>query len=855
MRLIVTPPDSFSSLADYTDWLELLIVHEYTHVLHLDKSSGLPKGLRNIFGRFLFLFPNLMQPPWVIEGLATYLETDNTKNIGRGQNSYYRMLMRMEVKNGIKPISQVNQPLVSWPMNTSRYLYGVYFFNFVRDAYGEKKVFELIENYSDNLVPFAINGNSRSVFGKSMNQLWEEFNQYLDKEFQPEIEKIKRNALTEPELITHSGYFTSAPQISTNGDVYFLEKNMRDKPHLMVLKNGDKLAQAFAETHAHDFDIHPQSGILVAELNNVRTTNVFSDLLIIDPVTGGKRQITHGKRYLYAAWSPDGQKIVAVHNELGEQALHLLNKNGELEKILWQGTDKTVLGRPDWSPVSDELVISVWRPGSQWNLEIFDINTLSWKKLTHSENIETTPQYSADGKNILYSADYDGVFNIQKLDLLTGKVSTLTNVMGGAFYPATTSDNESLYFINASSNGFDLSRQVTPTIRTAEINDKQSQPVVNETPIEKEAQTVYNVISDYDPIPLILPTGWFPYFYKNEERTDVGILTWGSDPIYRHNYTLNLAYDTENKWLVGRFDYLYDRWNPSLKFSVDKQAVTYLDNNNVVERYRDLDTYTFEAMWPFFTVEQQYIFHAGIVYEQESDKDIQSNFGELPDRKNDLVGIALSYNSTDRLPDSISPNFGRQLRAVAENSDYLKSEHTGQIFTVDWREFIDLPGLHVLGARAVMGYGTDRPEYFRLGGTEETSVSPLPQVAAYATTQRIFGQRRYPLMGYPTGRSDLTGRRMILAHLDWRFPIIRLERGLMAPPIGVHQIHGKVFYNLGEIWNKENDFTSFRRGAGLEFNSELTAGYWIPVNMRLGFARGFDEGGEDQAYLEIRFSI
>jgi hypothetical protein len=126
MQLIVKAPDSFDSLGEYDNWLELLIIHEYTHVLHLDKADGLPKSLRNVFGRFIPLFPNLLQPPWLIEGIATYEETNGEYGVGRGQNSFYRMMMRMEVKNGIKPLSQVNQPLVSWPMNTSRYLYGVY---------------------------------------------------------------------------------------------------------------------------------------------------------------------------------------------------------------------------------------------------------------------------------------------------------------------------------------------------------------------------------------------------------------------------------------------------------------------------------------------------------------------------------------------------------------------------------------------------------------------------------------------------------------------------------------------------------------------------------------------------------
>ena len=57
MQIIITPPDSFSSIGDYDNWLELLIIHEYTHILHFDKSSGLPNALRNVFGVLFFCSP------------------------------------------------------------------------------------------------------------------------------------------------------------------------------------------------------------------------------------------------------------------------------------------------------------------------------------------------------------------------------------------------------------------------------------------------------------------------------------------------------------------------------------------------------------------------------------------------------------------------------------------------------------------------------------------------------------------------------------------------------------------------------------------------------------------------------
>ena len=59
-------------MLDNSVWLEMLLTHELTHTFHLDKVRGAPGVLRQIFGRFPLFFPNLWQPTWAIEGIATY---------------------------------------------------------------------------------------------------------------------------------------------------------------------------------------------------------------------------------------------------------------------------------------------------------------------------------------------------------------------------------------------------------------------------------------------------------------------------------------------------------------------------------------------------------------------------------------------------------------------------------------------------------------------------------------------------------------------------------------------------------------------------------------------------------------
>ena len=183
INLFVSPPDSISSLEDHASWLETLITHEYLHILHLDKAINWAAAWRNTFGRipfFLFnTFPAGSLPNWGVEGLATYIETDKKRGVGRGQSSYFDMLMRLEVVNGVKPIHQVNQGISSWPMGTTSYLYGVNYYQFIEQRYGAKSVNALVNDYSGTLFPYRINHNTEDVLNKNLVMLWDEFDEYL----------------------------------------------------------------------------------------------------------------------------------------------------------------------------------------------------------------------------------------------------------------------------------------------------------------------------------------------------------------------------------------------------------------------------------------------------------------------------------------------------------------------------------------------------------------------------------------------------------------------------------------------------------------------------------------------------
>lgn len=868
--LYISAPDEINSLEDYDDWLRLVFRHEYLHVVHLDKVRGVPDGFQSVFGRNPLLFPNAYQPRWVIEGLATYVETDRQKGIGRGQSSYFDMLMRMETLSGFKQIRRVNQPIASWPAGNVPYLYGVFFFEFVQERYGEAALLQLVENYSDNIIPFRINSNSASVFQKELPAMWDEYAQWLQHKYTSVADKIKQAGPREGRQLTNEGY-RAGPLQTLDDAVYYYEFN--GSTHAAVkLVAADGTAKKLLEVNpGARFDVSRQNGLLIAQPEICRNARVYYDIYRADLDGGNRKRLTHCARFRHAFWSGQGDQIIAVHNEMGESRLQLLNANAEVIETLWQGQDNEQIESVTSSVHQPYFVASIWRPVLGWNLEKFDLQRRQWTPLTHDQAIESQPRFSTDGRSILYSADSDGVYNIYQYELQTGTTMKLTNVLGGAFYPAELSDG--LAYIGYSVHGFDVyaltasKPDPAAAIATAtpESDDQaKSQPsasaateqvqfaAADTAPLVKTdaAATPGLPATPYSPWSSLRPRYWMPYFSVDDQRSELGLTTTGNDVLERHFYSATLAYDFTNDVALGSLNYIYDGLWPVLHVGISRENDLYLDSNNNLARIRASDQGIAEAIVPFLSYDSNTLFHLALIKELHSDI-WTKGIPPAADTENNLVATALRYYSAKSYPLSISRSEGRDLRLIYEDSDVIgDSVNKGQITVAEWREFLHLGHEHVMALRWTEGRGQNNPTRFRLGGIqdEDTFLTALQD----GEIDALFNKRDYPLRGYSEGLAELIGKNMRLLSAEYRFPIRRIEHGWMVPPFGFNQIFGTVFYDVGGTWENSSGPDKYYAGTGVEFNADLDIFYNFRLRTTLGYAVGLDDTlGENKVYLRI----
>ncbi len=92
---------------------------------------------------------------------------------------------------------------------------------------------------------------------------------------------------------------------------------------------------------------------------------------------------------------------------------------------------------------------------------------------------------------------------------------------------------------------------------------------------------------------------------------------------------------------------------------------------------------------------------------------------------------------------------------------------------------------------------------------------------------------------------------MALASLEYRFPIVNIERGIRTWPFFFRRIHGTFFADTGNAWDKSTQIKDFKTGVGGEIKLDMNLAYYARFPLRLGIAYGLDDEGVLRGYLAV----
>jgi outer membrane protein assembly factor BamA len=90
------------------------------------------------------------------------------------------------------------------------------------------------------------------------------------------------------------------------------------------------------------------------------------------------------------------------------------------------------------------------------------------------------------------------------------------------------------------------------------------------------------------------------------------------------------------------------------------------------------------------------------------------------------------------------------------------------------------------------------------------------------------------------------GPHAVVANLDYRVPLARVQRGVGTIPVFLRTIHGSVFADAGQAWTGAFRSHDLRASAGAELSFDTVLGYGFPITIAGGAAWRHDPSGREK---------
>lgn len=866
MYIFVVPPLSDMTIGEYDNWLELVLLHEYSHILTMDPVSGYSTVMRSIFGKtlpgydplsvILFLAsapPNVFMPDWWLEGIATWAETELTSS-GRGRSSYVDMIFRMAVlEDRLPSVDQLNGDVPDWPAGNVPYIYGMLLEKYISVIKGKDALGELNVSHSRRL-PFLISTPPERLTGLDYAELYSEMISKLKTEQYEKIKLLNTQPVTGYQKLSIRGENITNPRISPDGK--YLAVNRRD-PHsheeIVILDSGtlEELSTVRRFPSDHSLSWSPDSRkIYFTQAVMKNSYNLYQDIYSYDIDDRSVERITKNIRARDVDVSPDGKKLVFVKTGTGKQNIAVL-ENGTSKIELIADFQDAALSSPRWSPDGRFIVFTRHNNSGQTSVELLNADSKNIDILFVTDYDNLSPSWSPDGKFIIYSSERTGVYNLFAYSLADKEILQITHVLGGAFQPDVFAANNNIFFSGYSSKGFYIAEmpyeplQWSSTLLSPRIAPSWQSPIKQAAAEQGEQEEALSrempAIKAYCPLKTLTPKFWLPTLTFDDKGAVFGAFTAGQDVLGYHTYVMQGGVGVSGRGYY-EIDYVYDRWYPTLFLRAYSAPVGYSElfsaDHHYYERQRGLTAGIGVPLYS--TLESQLSLMAGYNYERLSHltniKNRTVDGLEVYEGRRDNVFIGLGYGDALKYPYSISREEGRNIELIYRkyNKDFGSGLDQNEC-AIDYDEYIGLRKHHVL--------------YLNLKGAWSDGDLIAQQAYQIGGTPSDFTV--YSIRGFAPGFE--TGRHVMKGTLEYRFPIRYILRGWSTKPFFWDRVHLAAFADAGNVWGYNRGFRvkDFSAGIGAEARMDMVLGYKLKITPAMGVARGVTEDGETQVYFTI----
>jgi len=888
------------------NWLRDVVTHEFTHNVQMQVAMKFGRRVPAVYFQWLgyekesrpdvlYGFPNVIVsypfagvnvPAWFAEGVAQFNHPDLNYDYW---DTHRDMILRMQV---------IDNKVLSWEEltafgktslgNESVYNSGFSLVEFIAKNYGVGKLEEISKSLRS---PFYLTidqaiKKSLGIDGKELYNLWRA---YLSEKYEKQIKAIGEKV--EGNLIARDGFGNFYPKFSPDGEkVAYISNKESDyfapsAIYLYDLKNGKENKLVSGVTSSIAWSPDGKKIFYSKKTRKNKNWRSLYDVFVYDLESRKEKRLTYGLRANNPAVSSDGKLLAFVTYKDGTSNIGIIKLNDVLNsneisvKMITNFNNGEQIYGLCFSPDGRKILFDYSLKNNR-DIGIIDIETLEFKPVLATASDERNPTFSKDGRKIYFSSDRSGIFNIYELDTLTGEISQLTNVYGGAFMPDVIDDK--MVYSTYTSDGFKIAymeqvkrfkqpeavdllayeNNFMPNFHLARSNDYDDS---NLPEFEvKEYKNVYTSLSFY-------PVFRFENYNKHDRGIDLikfGFYTYSTDVVGKYSLfagaLMNKKFERDLFLIFefnDRFPLLY-QIGLKPRFTVEAYNVTRVVKYpitlglnlipvDVVYHLTEVDlSFKWKIFLPSLDLKTGFTFSR---YSAEVKSFIIPETNTLVRSSDDVyfIGRTFYFDFAFR---GIQPKSNSDINPVGRkinlrlNYEFNKLNPDGTYelkdgilvpvyrkfnfwrFELNWNEYVRLPlKNHTLGFifkyGSILGKPVDEFFNFYSGG--------------------LIGMRGYSF--YSFGGNEILTLRTI-----YRFPVIDYFH-LQILNLGFQRIYFGLFFDYGNAWNDGTRLKDFKKDVGVELRIDGTSFYVFPMKIFASVAYGFDKF--DKVINKVKYSF
>ena len=529
------------------NWLNLLALHEFRHIVQLEKIK-------------------IWAPSWFLEGDAVGIETALSKG-GRGRIPYFGLLYKVNLveHQGISYQKQVRGSFQHQIPN--HYRVGYYLTTHLRRHYGANALSRILRQA--NTWPYLFPLTFKKAISKGITEVYKDANKELLAQWQRQLKGLRLTPVQNIVTREHTDYIDYLyPQVSKNDNIIALKTGIGTIAHFTLLGQKEQIifTPGYIDQNA-GFSIAQDKIVWVEQVPDIRWPDrCYSDIQIYDIPRRKYATLTRRGRYGAAALSPDATQIVAYESdECYEHQLVILDAHDGRVVHRFPNPNNHTYQAPKWAS-DGKHIVAVKNTTQGSTIELITRETGCTQDLLPL-SYEVIGWPVMHESYVFYHSAYSGIDNIYVIDLSTKQRYQVTSSKYGAYNPRVAADGRRLIFNDFTKYGMDVVQIPIDSSQWVPIEQVEDRSLHYYAPLVEQEGSI-NILEDIPqhtyPIArynlftqLIDPGSWRLGCYINE---DIGLKL--QNLLNTASLKLGCTYDCQNNLGSIYTELNYRGWYP-----------------------------------------------------------------------------------------------------------------------------------------------------------------------------------------------------------------------------------------------------------------------------------------------------